>query len=100
MTVVTVRLPEHRLRDELAPLKHGFAVQCLVTAVVPSSDLMAELTPVNYVPAVYETELSAMTRSFSVTSASRWTLRRLSGGIRARGAIPGNAAGARRLRRA
>jgi len=63
-------------------------------AVQPSSDL----TLVDYVPAVYETELATMPRSFRGTSASRWTWRRLSGGTRARGAMPGDAAaGARRI---
>ncbi len=39
---------------------NSVANQCLVTAVVPSSDLTAELTLVDYVPAVYEAELKAM----------------------------------------
>ncbi len=39
---------------------NNVANQCLVTAVVPSSDLTAELTLVDYVPAVYEAELLPM----------------------------------------
>jgi hypothetical protein len=39
---------------------NSIANQCLVTAGVPSSDLTAELTLVDYVPAVYEAELATM----------------------------------------
>jgi len=58
-----------------------FAVQWLVTATVPTSDLTAELTLVDYVPAVHAAKLATMPDFVSGQYRLRHPPRRSSRGL-------------------